>query len=206
MATWSPVKSYLFTPFGPSLSDLAPEARFRRVLDLGCGDGKNTQALAHAADDVWGVDSNHHLIQSAKDAFPHGHFVARPAEEYLRETELTFDGIVCARLLGFIPDLNALFQPLRRCATGHLILCDWHPLGCWITPDGVIGKDYSAEGLFSPGQFHHSAESIAAGLIANGFRIQRIVEGPSRRADPFFTSARAEVLGLPLAMCWICTI
>lgn len=199
-------RSYQFTPFGPLLRDVAPTARFRRVLDLGCGDGANTQRLFQVADEVWGVDSNVDLIQSARSAFPEVRFNAQRADEFLAHSQITYDGIFCSRLLGFIPDLGALFEPLRRCATGQLLISDWHPLACWVTPDGIVGKDYSSEGCFAPGQYHHSVATVTNSLIASGFSVQSIIEGPSRRVDPYYSNSPAEVRGLPLAVCWICTV
>lgn len=206
MATWSADSGgYKFGPYGPTLQELCPDIRFRRALDLGCGDGTNTRFLLPIADEVWGVDSDAAAVGMARAASPSGRFAAGIAEDYLRSSSLTFDGVVCSRLLGFIPDLHALFAPLHARTDGYFLLSDWHPLACWITPTGLVGMDYSSEGSFAPGQYHHTISSITNALVDSGFTVRRIVEGPARRFDPDYRGAPLAVQGLPLTMTWICT-
>ena len=205
MQTWSRREvGYAFGPFGPLLTDLVPGFHCKRVLDLGCGDGSNTTFLCGAAEEVWGVDKDPAAIARAMGDYPRVNFVIAQAEEFLEATPLVFDAVVCSRLLGFVPDLYALLSPLKKRLHGHLLISDWHPMACWVTPDGSFGMDYSATGCFAPGQYHHTISDVTNALIDCGFQIAKVVEGPARRHDTFYREAPPVVQGLPLTMTWIC--
>jgi SAM-dependent methyltransferase len=206
MVPWSGANSsYKFGPFGPSLADVCPGVTLRRVLDLGCGDGTNTRLLSSVATEVWGVDCNSQLIKRARATHPTGHYRVDTAEGYLNTTSLMFDGVVCSRLLGFVPDLHVLFSALRTRTKSYFLLSDWHPMACWVMPNGIIGMDYSAEGSFAPGQYHHTIATIMNALIDCDFAIRKVVEGPIRQCDPSYAAAPLAVRGLPLCLTWVCT-
>lgn len=165
----------------------------------------NVRFLLNAAEEVWGIDSDAELIKRARAANHSIRFCASTAEQFLGSTSMTFDLVVSSRLLGFIPDLHELFSPLRRATDGWLLLSDWHPMACWVSPDGFVSMDYSVEGSFAPGQYHHSLASITNALIECGFKLKRLVEGPARRFDSDYKGAPATVQGLPLTITWVCT-
>ena len=76
---------------------MAGVARFRRALDVGCGAGDSTHALAGVADEVVGVDSSPEMLAQAQPA-EHLRFLHGRAEE-LDFAEGEFDLITVALAL-----------------------------------------------------------------------------------------------------------
>ncbi len=67
---------FSFVPrYGESLMDLITAPAGSRVLDLGCGNGTLTQALADAGYEAWGMDASPQLISLAKSEHPQLRFV-----------------------------------------------------------------------------------------------------------------------------------
>jgi len=109
------------------INESAPIAN-RKVLDLGCGGGLLTEAMAASGAIVTGLDANESAIEVAREharlsRSPVDYIVAT-AEQYAQEGKETYDVITCMELLEHVPDPESL---LRACATllkpgGDLIL------------------------------------------------------------------------------------
>jgi 2-polyprenyl-3-methyl-5-hydroxy-6-metoxy-1,4-benzoquinol methylase len=80
-----------------------------RVLDLGCGEGKNAYALAHAGALVTAVDCSELAIANGRRAFADGEIdrVVSEGATYLLHCE-PFDVIVMYGLLHCLPSLKAI--------------------------------------------------------------------------------------------------
>src|SRR5260221_14544035 len=79
------------------------------VLDLGCGEGKNAYALAHAGALVTAVDCSELAIANGRRAFADGEieWVVSDGATYLSHCE-QFDVIVMYGLLHCLPSLKAI--------------------------------------------------------------------------------------------------
>jgi tellurite methyltransferase len=75
-------------------------AKGLKVLDLGCGEGKNANAYVQAGADVTAVDRSQYAIKNALQAFPATRirWIQCDAESYLSDAD-TFDVIVMYGLL-----------------------------------------------------------------------------------------------------------
>jgi tellurite methyltransferase len=75
-------------------------AKGLKVLDLGCGEGKNANAYALAGADVTAVDCSKYAIMNALQAFPNAKvkWVQSDAQSYLRGAD-SFDIIIMYGLL-----------------------------------------------------------------------------------------------------------
>ena len=100
----------------------------RRVLDVGCGGGILTEALARRGASVLGLDASEAVIRvaghHAQESGLEIDYIAGSLEEFAAETASRFDVITCMELLEHVPDPQAL---LRSCALlsrpgGHLFL------------------------------------------------------------------------------------
>ncbi len=85
----------------------------KKILDLGCGGGILSEALAIAGAHVTGLDVEPSVIQVAKQHASDQDlkiiYVCEPVEEYLlvEETETKqFDIITCMEMLEHVPDLD----------------------------------------------------------------------------------------------------
>jgi len=89
----------------------------RRVLDIGCGGGLLSEAMAARGARVTGLDANASLIEVARDhARQSGlriDYHAATAEEHAAESKDTYDVITCMELLEHVPEPGRL---LGTCA------------------------------------------------------------------------------------------
>ncbi|GAC1466319.1 MAG: hypothetical protein NVS2B14_10380 [Chamaesiphon sp.] len=102
----------------------------RRVLDVGCGEGWLTRAVAERGLEVIGVDSSHALIDCARHRGG-GCFTVLTYEQIVSDPAKVgqpYDGIVCNfSLLG--EEIGDLLRTLRKktVAGGHLFIQTVHP-------------------------------------------------------------------------------
>lgn len=122
--------AYWWDKNGPlkSLHDINPiRLRFIReklgnmsdisILDVGCGGGILSEALAHEKAKVTGIDANESLIQTARlHAIETGtslHYEACTAEMFALKNQ-KFDVITCMELLEHVPDPASLILTLSQ--------------------------------------------------------------------------------------------
>lgn len=91
------------------------------ILDVGCGGGILSEALANEKAIVTGIDANESLIQTAKLHAIETHktieYLAMTAEDYAGATgsrPLQFDVITCMELLEHVPDPSSLIKTLSH--------------------------------------------------------------------------------------------
>ena len=100
----------------------------RRVLDIGCGGGILTEALARAGAQVQGLDASEAVIRVARQ---HAHenslkieYSAAGLDDFATDNSNDFDILTCMELLEHVPDPEALLLTCARLLRpgGHLIL------------------------------------------------------------------------------------
>jgi ubiquinone/menaquinone biosynthesis C-methylase UbiE len=123
----------LFEPFERLLADLAAERKAQRVLDVGCGTGATTLAVARrlgAQAACTGADISEPMITLAHERAAHerlnARFVCADAQSHAFAAE-SFDLIVSRFGVMFFEDPVAAFANLRRAAkpNAQLALIAW---------------------------------------------------------------------------------
>jgi SAM-dependent methyltransferase len=113
----------------PNLLRVVGDVAGKRVLDLACGEGFFSRALAEAGAKVTGADIATELIELAKKQGPDSiTYIAAPAEKIpLRDD--SFDTAVCVLALQNIADLSAAFAEVSRLLKkgGEFIVVLNHP-------------------------------------------------------------------------------
>jgi predicted TPR repeat methyltransferase len=93
-----------------ALAAAAPERRFARALDLGCGAGLMGEALRERIDHLTGVDLSPAMIEKARERGVYDALIVGDATATLiRQPPAAFDLIVAADSLVYIGDLAPLF-------------------------------------------------------------------------------------------------
>ena len=139
----------------------------KHILDLGCGGGILTEALAHRGARVLGLDASETAIAAAsRHARANGleiQYGVGKAEDFAPNNENRFDVVTCMELVEHVPDPQAL---LRDCARllrpgGHLALATLNRnLKAYLA--AIIGAEYLLgllpKGTHSYAQFARPSE------------------------------------------------
>ena len=98
------------------------------ILDLGCGGGVLSEAMAIAGAQVTGIDANETAIETAIRHSRIGgleiNYINMTAERFTEDHHRCFDVIVCMELLEHVPDVPSLINSCARMLRpeGHIIL------------------------------------------------------------------------------------
>ena len=138
--------------------------RYRHILELGCGTGKNTVFLAEIGDQVQALDFSEGMLALA-------HRKVTAANVTFARADLTrpwpcpdasFDLIVCNLVLEHIEDLAFIFAEAARCLSlgGRFFVCELHPFRQY---DGTKAIIEHAGGVTEiPAYLHHVSEFLDA--------------------------------------------
>ncbi len=139
-----------------------------RVLELGCGTGKNTSWLAEHCTHLTAVDFSAAMIAQAKEKnkYPHVNFVqADITQPWPFETA---DLITCSLILEHIEDLHFIFQQASNILNpgGIFYICELHP---YKQLQGSRAKFETGEGTVELEYFIHHLSEFFQAAKATGF-------------------------------------
>lgn len=196
-------------PSTAALVALAGPVEDARVLDLGCGAGRASRALARRGAGVVGVDASRRLLDAAQQEE-----AARPLGVRYQHGDVTtsgwwdgtpFDVVVCNQALADIDDLSGVVDVAARVVVpaGKFVFSLLHPCSPGLGPETPSAwppeGGYSAEGWWRAdnagmrgkvGSHFRKLSTYLNTLIGAGFRLERTAE-PAVAAVP-----------LLLAMAW----
>jgi SAM-dependent methyltransferase len=172
----------------------------QRVVDLGCGEGLLTRAVAERGASVVGVDPSPRMIghaRAAEDARPTGAVYAVD-DGCVLDTVGTdcVDWVIAGLSLNNVPDLLAAVRAMCRVLVveGRLVFIVPHPCfeaphATWADGEDGVGRrvvgDYLAEGFWRStnpqgvrraGNQHRMISTYVRVLIAQGFMIEVMKE------------------------------
>jgi SAM-dependent methyltransferase len=202
------------------LGALPADMRGQRVLDLGCGEGLITRAVAGRGAEAVGTDPTVRLIERARAveaATPTGAtYRVDDGSTLATVPDDSTDWVTAGLSLNNVPDLDAALRSIRRVLVheGRLAFTVPHPCfeaphARWVGSDRLIGS-YSAEGHWRAagagvrraGNHHRTISRYLTALIDHGFRLTMIAEPsanrpvvaeqPRRAGLPPFLLVRAE--------------
>ena len=179
---------------------LAGEVAGLRVLDLACGQGAASRALAAAGAEVTGADVTPELVAAARRheaAQPLGiTYLESDAQDLAELPDETFDLVTCQLALMDIPDLDATLAAVRRVLkpAGAFVAVLSHP--CFLAPfavtvdgpEGVPGRlvtryleeefwrSPNPEGVRRAGVYHRTLSTYLNAFVRHGFLLERALE------------------------------
>jgi SAM-dependent methyltransferase len=177
---------------------LPADLRGQRVLDLGCGEGTITRAVAARGAEVVGVDPTVRLIERARlieeraatgatYRVDDGCTLATVADDWA-------DWVTAGLSLNNVPDLGAALGAISRALVpgGLLVITVPHPCfeapnARWVGTERVIGgygeegfwRSGSPHGVRRAGNQHRRISRYLAALIDHDFRLTTIAEPPA---------------------------
>ncbi|WP_336343131.1 methyltransferase domain-containing protein [Halalkalicoccus ordinarius] len=90
--------------YGEGVVDLLDPAEGERILDIGCGTGHLTEAIAERGADAVGLDASAEMIERARESYPDRRFVRADARSFASEFDEPFDAAFSNAALHWIPE------------------------------------------------------------------------------------------------------
>ena len=180
--------------FGEKSANLIGNVVGKKYVELGCGGGQNSIALAKLGADVTAVDlsSNQltHAVSTCRNLGISINLLQANIQTLNYFPNNHFDGIISAFSLEFIEDIGTFFSESNRILKnrGQLILSTTHPLGAfeWDTESkNLLVTNYfnppveiwKEQGQISPGfTYFRTMEEIFSNVTENGFTIKKLLE------------------------------
>ena len=175
--------------------DALGDVRGKRVLDIGCGEGRFSRVLAELGAEITGIDLTEPLLERARRLAVGGEsYLAGDAETLDVVSSESFDlavsYIVLVDLLDYRASIEAAYRVLRP--GGRFVVCNVHPMRSavpngWINQGGrklFYGVDnYTDEG---PREFpwwgrnfvnmHRTLSSYVNAFVGAGFTLEGMEE------------------------------
>ena len=109
--------------------DVLKSSDFSRVLEIGCGTGKNTVWLKDRAGSVTAVDFSSGMLLMAKQKINEGHVVFMQADITEPWTFPKVTLIICSLVLEHIEDTGFIFEQAAKTLDpgGCFYICELHP-------------------------------------------------------------------------------
>lgn len=197
-----------------------------QILDIGCGEGLITRALAARGAAAVGIDPTPALIDHARSAEQDHPFGSRyridDATTLRTVDDASMDWATAGLSLNNVADLDAAMAAIRRALNpaGHLAFTVPHPCfdapgSAAVTIEGTVRRvagDYLDEGFWRSsaphsvrraGNYHRTVSTYVNALGSNGFRITAMAEpAPSE----VVRASNPHRIGLPpfLLICATC--
>lgn len=187
------------------LGDLAG----KRVLDLGCGAGRNAVAMARAGARVIAVDEDAEQVAAARrtldaaDQRVELHHSPLAELAFLRAD--TIDAAVSVHALSRVADVGRVFRQLHRVLRPehHLVVALPHPVFALVDPDGpdplAVRRSAFDEEPFAHDDPRHGTHVRSIGalfteLARAGFRVDQVLEpDPDAPGGPHWSPAMEQV-------------
>tara|TARA_Y100000034_G_scaffold88576_1_gene106338 strand:- start:3532 stop:4221 length:690 start_codon:yes stop_codon:yes gene_type:complete len=116
----------------------------KKILDLGCGTGRNSIKIARKGAKVIGIDFSKDMLKIAKNKAEKLNLDIKFDEQnFLKKIKFkskTFDGIICNLVFGHIKNTLPIIKEMKRVLknNGIIVITDIHPFA-WFLP---LGKEY----------------------------------------------------------------
>lgn len=176
-ATLYTAKHSFVYEYGRELVTLLAPQRGQRILDLGCGSGQLTRAIAESGARVTGLDNSASMIDAARREYPDVSFVLGDAKDF--SFDEPFDAVFSNAALHWVKPPEKVIECVARC----------------LRPGGRFVAEFGGKG--NVGRIYAAAE--AAGRELTGREVRNVNYFPSVAEY----SAILESRGLEVRQAWL---
>ncbi|MBD2464565.1 class I SAM-dependent methyltransferase [Oscillatoria sp. FACHB-1407] len=139
-------------------------SRYRSVIELGCGTGKNTLFLSQIADQVYAIDFSAFMLEKAKEkvTLANVSFALGDLTQRWNYEEQSADLITCNLVLEHIDDLSFIFSEAARVLVsgGRFFISELHPFRQYRGTKANFQRDDSTTEIHA--FVHHISDFIKA--------------------------------------------
>ena len=138
-----------------------PDARFRNVIDLGCGTGLAGVAFRPVSLHLSGVDLSPRMIERAKARNVYDTLHTGDIITILQQRHTDYDLLVCADVFPYIGDVRPLFSAVRDCARHGALFA--------FSTETHTGNGYV---LRPTGRYAHAPDYLRTAAANHGFSVR----------------------------------
>ncbi|MER2998949.1 class I SAM-dependent DNA methyltransferase [Pontibacter populi] len=162
---------------GEALRTILSTIDFKRVLEIGCGTGKNTVWLADKADHITAVDFSEEMLAKAKEkvASDKVNFVQADITKDWTFLEGKYDLVTFSLVLEHIKRLNHIFKQAANALVtgGYVYIGELHPFKQYT---GSKARFDTEEGRQVLECYTHNISDFTQAAKQHGFRVANINE------------------------------
>lgn len=162
-----------------ALRQMNLEVAGRRVVEVGCGTGRNTAWLAEQAAELVGLDFSPEMLARAKERVKSSNvrFVEHDARAPWPRESSSAELVVAMLILEHVEQLQAVFAQAARVLTrgGEFFLCELHPMRQLTGGQAQFSNVKTGGRQLVKAFIHDVSEYVNTGLAA-GFELLRLDE------------------------------
>jgi ubiquinone/menaquinone biosynthesis C-methylase UbiE len=159
----------------------------RKVVEVGCGTGRNTVWLAERAAEVVGLDFSEAMLAKARIRVnnPRVRFVRQDVSVTWPLTDASADAVVAMLILEHVEYLEPVFAQVARVlrSGGQFLLCELHPMRQLAGGQAQFSNGKTGEHQCVTAFLHDVSDYVNVGLAA-GFELQHMGEWRDGDAPP----------------------
>lgn len=172
---------------------------FSRVIELGCGTGKNTSFLLEKADQIIGLDFSQEMLNKAKAKIQDQRVTFRKADltkEWAIEADYA-DLITCSLVLEHIKDLGFIFKQAQQKLKqgGIFFISELHPFKQYMGSKARFETENGVQELET--YVHHVSEYLSV-AAKNGFKLVELEEHFDEGGDESNQNTPPRLIGITL--------
>lgn len=160
-----------------ALRDVLDKLHFEKVLEIGCGTGKNTEYLVTRAKSITAVDLSEGMLSVAKQKIASDKVVFQQADISQPSvfSEGKHDLVTFSLVLEHIEELSFIFQNASKVVetAGHLYVGELHPFKQYV---GTKARFETEDGTQVVSCFNHNITDFTDAAKASGFELVELNE------------------------------
>ena len=152
-------------------------SRYKSILELGCGTGKNTDFLSQIGESVQAIDFSEGMLSLAREKLKSCNVTFSLADitHPWHCDNASVDLVVCNLVLEHIENLAFIFSEAFRVLTpgGHFFICELHPFRQY---RGTQANFQTAHGTIEIQAFMHHISDFLNAAKSSGFCLKEFKE------------------------------